>query len=202
MHQGRTINFGGPFARLDVMSELRRRTGLALPLEDHDALREHSLDAIQRHSIVLGSDHAPLHHLIDKLIGHFIEPHCVQPTFLMNHPLVCSPLAKSVDGGANRHYAERFELFINGMEVANAYSEQNDPAAQQAAFAQKAGEPLSPAGMDGEVPVADEDFVRILNVGMPPTAGLGIGVDRLVMLLTDQHHMRNVLLFPLVKDPR
>lgn len=120
-----------------------------------------------------------------------IEPTLIQPTFIIDFPKSISPLSKA--SPENPQIAERFELFINGMEVANGFSELNDPREQYERFVDQAAE--RERG-DDEAMVLDEDYVRALSYGMPPAAGIGIGIDRLVMLLTNKHSIRDVILFP------
>lgn len=129
--------------------------------------------------------------MFDKLVGHLIEPKCLEPTLLYGHPTFVSPLAR--ESSARPGIAERFELFANGRELANAYAELNDPAEQALRFKAQS----QAAQNDSEIPEADETFVEALRAGMPPVTGCGIGIDRLVMYLTDQFQIRNVLLFPL-----
>ena len=125
----------------------------------------------------------------------FAEEHLVQPTFVMDHPIEISPLTKKKP--EDPAYVERFELFINGWEMANAYSELNDPIDQRERFA--AQEELLAQG-DDEANTTDEDFLNALAVGMPPTGGIGFGIDRMVMIMTDSPAIRDVLLFPTMKS--
>ena len=128
------------------------------------------------------------------MIEKLIEPECEQPTFIIEHPLCLSPLAKRHPSKPG--VTDRFELFIRGSELCNAYSELNDPDEQRARFAQQQGDA---AQGDDEAHTPDEDFAQALDHGMPPAAGLGLGVDRLVMLMTGQTSIREVLLFPTMR---
>jgi len=129
--------------------------------------------------------------LIDELLGEIVEPTLMQPTFIKDYPIDISPLAKASPG--DPHHVERFEIFIGGLEAGNAYSELNDPLVQRERFEQQG---LGAAAGDEEAHPMDEDYILALMHGMPPTGGLGIGVDRLTMLLTDQTSIREVILFP------
>jgi len=130
--------------------------------------------------------------LIDKALSTFVEPYLIQPTFILDYPDAMSPLAKPRPGTPG--YVERFEGFIGGMEIANSYTELNDPDLQRARFEEQEHQRL--LYQDEEVERTDTDFLLGMEYGMPPTGGLGMGIDRLVMLLTGQRTIRDVLLFP------
>ena len=132
--------------------------------------------------------------ILNLFFEEYVEHHLVQPTFLMDHPVEISPLTKRKPGKPD--YVERFEFFMNGWEMANAYSELNDPIDQRARF--KAQEALLAQGNE-EANTTDEDFLNALEIGMPPTGGIGFGIDRMVMLMTDSPAIRDVLLFPTMK---
>ena len=134
---------------------------------------------------------APRGKLIDTLISDFLEPNFIQPTFLYNYPRDISPLAKSIPGNPN--IVERFEGFIAGMELCNAFTELNDPLDQESRFLEMGRDY---AAGDEERHPMDEDYLRAMRYGMPPNGGFGMGVDRLAMLLTDQSNIREVILFP------
>ncbi|MXW24856.1 MAG: lysine--tRNA ligase [Dehalococcoidia bacterium] len=184
---GNEIDFAPPWRRLGYVEALREYGGLDLEqFGDTEALREE----LRRRGLDAPSE-AGRGKLIDIAASDLLEPHLVQPTFLLDYPIELSPLAKRKAGADG--LVERFEAFVGGFEFANAYSELNDPVDQRERFeAQRA---LRLAG-DDEVELADEDFLLALEHGMPPAGGLGLGIDRLVMLLTGQTSIREVILFP------
>lgn len=180
--------FGKTFQKLDIFDEINTRTGLKLKpsAELEEQLKSSEIEKFTS----LPSD-APVSRIFDRLVGRFVEPLCQQPTLLFGHPIFTSPLAQA--DPQNPFLAKRFELFVGGRELANAYAELNDPQVQLLRFQQQAK--LKQAG-DNEVPPADFDFVKALEAGMPPTTGCGIGIDRLVMLLTGNKSIRDVILYP------
>jgi lysyl-tRNA synthetase class 2 len=180
------MDFNRPFARVRFMDALAEKTGQDLMQVDTPELvklaKEHGVEIKKG----MGRDK-----ILDELFSELVEPELVQPTFVMDHPKELSPLAK--DHRETEGLVERFELFIAGFEVANSFSELNDPREQRRRFeAQKA---LMDAGDDEAQPI-DEEFLAAMEQGMPPTGGMGMGIDRLVMLLVDTNNIRDVLLFP------
>ncbi len=187
-YQGRTLNFKPPFRRIRFVEALKERAGLPFDPLDLEALEAWT----QAHHPELRG--VPRHKLLDKLFGLYVEESLQDPTFVMDYPLVLSPLAK-------RHrqhpgLTERWDLYAGGLELAPCYSELNDPLDQRERFLEQARR--REAG-DEESPEPDWDFLLALEYGMPPAAGLGLGIDRLTMLMTDQPSLRDVLLFPLMK---
>ncbi|HWV56216.1 MAG TPA: lysine--tRNA ligase [Longimicrobiales bacterium] len=188
-YQGVELDFAPPFQRLTYYGALARYGNLDVASMDDEALR----NAAQSLGIegVAGMGRAKL---VDELFKELVEPHLDGPVFIVDYPRELSPLAKPKRSDAT--LVERFELIVAGRELANAFSELNDPIDQRERFREQAR--LRAAG-DDEAQVLDEDYIRALEYGMPPTGGVGIGVDRLVMLLTDQPSIRDVILFPTMR---
>ena len=181
------IDFTPPWPRVSLREEIHRRGGI-----DIDACDDAEL---QRRAAAVGVDTGirdSRGRIIDKLLSTLVEPHLVQPTFVMDYPEEMSPLAKAKPGVPG--YVERFEAFACGMEIANSYTELNDPKVQRERF--EGQEEIRLLYQDEEVDRLDEDFLTAIEYGMPPTGGLGIGIDRLVMLLSGQRTIRDVVLFP------
>ena len=190
-YNGIEIDFGKPFARLTMNDAIKKYAGVDFDeihtLEEARAVaKEHHVEFEERHK---KGD------ILALFFEEFAEEHLIQPTFVMDHPIEISPLTKKKP--ENPEYTERFEFFMNGWEMANAYSELNDPIDQRERF--KAQEELLAQG-DEEANTTDEDFLNALEIGMPPTGGIGFGIDRMCMLLTDSAAIRDVLLFPTMKS--
>jgi len=187
--QGQDISFARPWPRKPMFEAIAEHTGHDLYGASHDKL-QHTAEALGLEvEDTMGSGK-----LIDAIFGAFVEPHLIQPTFITDYPIELSPLAKQHRDTPG--LVERFEAICNGKELCNAFSELNDPEDQRARFKDQVK--LRTKG-DLEAMQVDEDYLRALEYGMPPTAGLGIGVDRLAMLLTDQESIRDVILFPLLR---
>jgi lysyl-tRNA synthetase class 2 len=186
---GTALSFAQPFARRDFHALVRETAGVDLMSASESDLR-----ATLRRRNVPEADSFTGAKLVDEVFKHYVEPTLVQPTFVFDYPIALSPLAKPKRGDATR--VERWELFVLGRELANCFSELNDPDEQRRRFEQQAG--FRAAG-DAEAHQLDEDFIRALEYGMPPTGGVGLGVDRLLMLLADQPSIRDVILFPMLR---
>lgn len=180
------IEFAGPYARLSITDAIEKYTGLKVETMEEADIRSHCLAWGMKVDDTMGKGK-----LIDEIFGEKVEHHLIQPTFIMDHPVEMSPLTKK--HRSKPGMVERFELYVNGKEIANAYSELNDPLEQRARFEDQMR--LKAQG-DDEAMEMDEDFLRSLEYGMPPTSGIGIGIDRLTMMMTNQHSIQDVLFFP------
>ena len=189
-YNGIEMDLGKPFERITMLDAVKKYAGVDFneihTLEEARAVaKEHHIEYEDRHQ---KGD------ILNLFFEEFVEKHLLQPTFVMDHPIEISPLTKKKP--ENPDYVERFEFFMNGWEMANAYSELNDPIDQRERF--QAQEALLAQG-DEEANTTDEDFLYALELGMPPTGGIGFGIDRMVMLLTDSPAIRDVLFFPTMK---
>ena len=194
-YNGIQMDLGKPFERITMVDAVKKYSGV-------DFSQIHTLEEARAAAREKHVEFEGLHKkgdILNLFFEEFVEEHLVQPTFVMDHPIEISPLTKKKP--ENPEYVERFEFFMNGWEMANAYSELNDPIDQRERF--KAQEELLAQG-DEEANHTDEDFINALEVGMPPTGGIGFGIDRMCMLLTDSAAIRDVLLFPTMKtlDPK
>lgn len=185
------IDLGKPFERLTMIDAVKKYTGIDFDQIPDTAAAKKLADEKDVHY----EDRHTKGDILNLFFEEFVEEHLVQPTFVMDHPVEISPLTKRKPDKPD--YVERFELFITGREMCNAYSELNDPIDQRERF--KAQEAALAAG-DEEANTTDEDFLNALEIGMPPTGGIGYGIDRLVMLLTNSPAIRDVLLFPTMKS--
>jgi lysyl-tRNA synthetase class 2 len=188
-YQGHDIDLAAPWRRLTMFDAIKEYTGHDISQMDEDQIRQvaRKLNVEESPSMGYGK-------LIDEIFGEYVEPKLIQPTFIMDYPLEMSPLAKKHRD--NPRLVERIEPIIAGKEVANGFSELNDPVDQKERFMEQVR--LREKG-DDEAQMMDEDYIRALEYGMPPTAGLGIGIDRLTMLLTDSASIRDVIFFPQMK---
>jgi len=189
---GKTISFKAPYRRLPILEAIKEKTGHDLSGKTEDEIR-----AICRELGMEIDDTMGKGKLIDEIFGEFCEGTFIQPTFITDYPVEMSPLTKK--HRTNPALTERFELMVNGKELANAYSELNDPIDQEERFQDQLR--LSEKG-DDEAMFIDQDFLRALQYGMPPTSGIGIGIDRLVMLMTGQTQIQEVLFFPQMRPEK
>lgn len=190
-YAGQAIDLSKPFERITMVEAIKKYTGVdfhnvATTEEAKKLADEHHVEYEDRHK---KGD------IVSLFFEQFVEEHLIQPTFVMDYPIELSPLTKKKPD--NPEYVERFEFFINGWEMANAYSELNDPVDQKERFAEQ--EKAFAAG-DEEANHTDEDFLNALSIGMPPTGGIGFGIDRMVMIMTDSSAIRDVILFPTMKS--
>ena len=191
VYNGVEMDLGQPFERITMVDAVKKYSGVDWnEIKDLDEARA----AAKEHHVEFEPHHKK-GDILNLFFEEFAEEHLIQPTFVMDHPIEISPLTKKKP--ENPDYVERFEFFMNGWEMANAYSELNDPIDQRERF--KAQEELLAQG-DEEANTTDEDFLNALEIGMPPTGGIGFGIDRMCMLLTDSAAIRDVLLFPTMKS--
>lgn len=183
------INFKAPYPRVPILEAIKTHTGVDVSQMNEEELRKTATELGIEVNETMGEGK-----LIDEIFGEKCEHHFIQPTFITNYPKSMSPLTK--EHRTNEKLTERFELMVNGKELANAYSELNDPIDQRERF--EAQLALSEKG-DDEAMFIDQDFLRALEYGMPPTSGIGIGIDRLVMLMTNNSSIQEVLFFPQMK---
>ena len=186
------IDFKGPYRRLSMYDSIKEYTGIDVSEMDEAGLRDVCKQLHIEVDKTMGKGK-----LIDEIFGEKVEDNLIQPTYITDYPIEMTPLAKK--HRTKEGLVERFELFVNGKEIANAYSELNDPIDQRERFEDQLK--LAERG-DEEAMVLDEDFLRALEYGMPPTSGLGIGIDRLTMMLTNQHSIQEVLFFPQMKPEK
>ncbi|KAK7827018.1 lysine--trna ligase, partial [Quercus suber] len=188
------IDFTPPFRRIDMIEELEKMANLNIPKDfSSDEANKYLKDACTKYEIKCAPPETTAR-LLDKLVGHFLEETCTNPAFIINHPKLMSPLAKW--HRTKKGLTERFELFINKLELCNAYTELNDPVVQRQRFAEQLKDRQSG---DDEAMALDETFCKALEHALPPTGGWGLGIDRLTMLLTDSQNIKEVILFPAMK---
>jgi lysyl-tRNA synthetase class 2 len=190
-YQGHEVDLTPPWKRVELADALLEETGIDIN-QFSDA---GSLASAMRARGMEADENVPRGKLIDNLLGGYLEPNLIQPTFLFNYPREISPLAKSVPGSPQ--VVERFEGFVAGMELCNAFTELNDPLDQELRFLEMGRD--YDADDEDRHPM-DEDYLRAMRYGMPPNGGFGMGIDRLTMLLTDSPNIREVILFPHLRE--
>jgi lysyl-tRNA synthetase class 2 len=186
------ISYKAPFKRVSIHEAIKEHTGFDVAAMDEDGLRGVCKELHIETDASMGKGK-----LIDEIFGAKVEANLIQPTYITDYPIEMTPLAKK--HRSKPGLVERFELFVNGKEIANAYTELNDPIDQRERFEEQLK--LAARG-DDEAMAMDEDFLRALEYGMPPTSGLGIGIDRLTMLLTDNTTIQEVLFFPQMRPEK
>jgi lysyl-tRNA synthetase class 2 len=186
------IDFAGPYRRLTMLDSIKEYAGVDVSEMDEEGLKKVCADFGITIDNTMGKGK-----LIDEIFGEKVEANLIQPTYITDYPVEMTPLAKK--HRSKEGLVERFELFVNGKEIANAYSELNDPIVQRERFEEQLK--LAARG-DDEAMAMDEDFLRSLEYGMPPTSGLGIGIDRLTMLLTNKTTIQEVLFFPQMRSEK
>ena len=191
---GKVISFKAPYRRLPILDAIKEKTGFDLNGKTEEEIRKIAVEDLKMETI---DESFGKGKLIDEIFGEFCEGSFIQPTFIIDYPVEMSPLTKM--HRSKPGLTERFELMVNGKELANAYSELNDPIDQEERFKEQMR--LADKG-DDEAMIIDQDFLRALQYGMPPTSGIGIGIDRLVMLMTGQTTIQEVLFFPQMKPEK
>ena len=189
---GNLVNFKAPYRRLPILEAIKEKTGFDVEGKSEDEIRAFCKEKGMDVDETMGKGK-----LIDELFGEFCEGTFIQPTFITDYPVEMSPLTKM--HRSKPGLTERFELMVNGKELANAYSELNDPIDQEERFVEQMK--LADKG-DDEAMIIDQDFLRALQYGMPPTSGIGIGIDRLVMLMTGKMTIQEILLFPQMRPEK
>lgn len=187
------MDFSTPFARLDILDEINKELGLHLTGENIEESLEELIKAAENRGIVVEAPKT-LNRVLDKLIGEYLEPRCINPTFITGFPTAMSPLAK--EDRNRKGITERFEMFLNTKEICNSYTELNIPSVQRERFQEQMQ--AKDAG-DAEAMPIDEDFCQALEYGLPPTGGWGIGIDRLIMYMTNAANIRDVMFFPTMR---
>ena len=190
-YNGVEMDLSKPFERITMIDAVKKYAGV----DFNEIKTDEEAKALAKEKGIEFEERHKKGDILNLFFEEYAEEHMIQPTFVMDHPIEISPLTKKKP--ENPDYVERFEFFMNGWEMANAYSELNDPIDQRARF--KAQEELLAQG-DEEANTTDEDFLNALEIGMPPTGGIGFGIDRMTMLLTDSAAIRDVLLFPTMKS--
>ena len=188
------VSFKAPYRRLPILEAIKEKTGFDLSDKTEEEIRHIAKDELKMEEI---DDTFGKGKLIDEIFGEFCEGSFIQPTFIIDYPVEMSPLTKA--HRSKPGLTERFELMVNGKELANAYSELNDPIDQEERFKDQMA--LADKG-DDEAMIIDQDFLRALQYGMPPTSGIGIGIDRLVMLMTGKENIQEIMLFPQMKPEK
>ena len=188
-----TMDLSKPFERITMVDAVKKYANV----DFNEIKTDDEAKAVAKEHHVEFEKHHKKGDILSLFFEEFAEEHLIQPTFVMDHPIEISPLTKKKP--ENPEYVERFEFFMNGWEMANAYSELNDPIDQRERFA--AQEEMFAAG-DEEANHTDEDFLNALSIGMPPTGGIGFGIDRMAMMMTNSPAIRDVLLFPTLKNNR
>ena len=188
---GKVISFKAPYRRLPILDAIKEKTGFDLNGKTEEEIRKIAVEDLKMETI---DESFGKGKLIDEIFGEFCEGSFIQPTFIIDYPVEMSPLTKM--HRSKPGLTERFELMVNGKELANAYSELNDPIDQEERFKEQMR--LADKG-DDEAMIIDQDFLRALQYGMPPTSGIGIGIDRLCMLMIGKENIQEIMLFPQMK---